>query len=100
MAAHPSSNLGLKLLTQLAEKGVKIKATGFSRVDFEVASALKDMYAANPEALMFGSDLPSTRAPKAYTDKDFILVADTLGKEAAIKVFSENAIKFYRPKIS
>ncbi|PHS32976.1 MAG: 2-pyrone-4,6-dicarboxylate hydrolase [Methylophaga sp.] len=92
------SNSGLPLLTQLAEKGVKVKATGFSRVDFNVASALKDIYSANPEALMFGSDLPSTRAPAPYTDNDFILVAETLGKEAARKVLSENAIKFYRPK--
>ncbi len=91
------NNSGLKLLTQLAEKSVKVKATGFSRVDFNVASALKDIYSANPEALMFGSDLPSTRAPKPYTDNDFILVAETLGKDAALKVFSENAIKFYSP---
>lgn len=93
------SKSGLKLLTQLAEKGVKVKATGFSRVDFDVAPALKDIYSANPEALMFGSDLPSTRAPEPYTENDFMLVADTLGSEAAIKVFSKNAIEFYRPKI-
>lgn len=94
------SNSGLNLLAQLAEKGVKVKATGFSRVDFNVASALKDIYSANPEALMFGSDLPSTRAPEPYTDNDFILVAETLGEEAAMKIFSENAIEFYRPRIS
>lgn len=92
------SESGFKLLTRLAEKGVKVKATGFSRVDFDVTSALKSLYSANPEALMFGSDLPSTRAPHPYSNDDFMLVIETLGKEAAIKVFSENAIAFYNPK--
>lgn len=94
------SKSGLKLLTQLAEKGVRVKATGFSRVDFDVATALKSLYSANPQCLMFGSDLPSTRAPHPYSKDDFQLVADTLGDKAAMKVFSENAIEFYKPTVS
>lgn len=94
------SQSGFKLLTQLVEKGVKVKATGFSRVDFDVVTALKELYSANPESLMFGSDLPSTRAPHPYSDDDFTLVIDTLGEAAARKVFSENAIEFYKPIIS
>ena len=93
------SHSGLKQLTQLAEKDVKIKATGFGRVDFDVAKALKDINTANPNALMFGSDLPSTRAPQPYSDNDFILVAATLGEDAALKVFSKNAIELYKPTI-
>jgi len=92
------SKSGFKLLSQLAEKGVKIKATGFSRVDFNVTKALKELYTINPSSLMFGSDLPSTRAPTPYSDNDFIRVAETLGEDAAIKVFSKNAIEFYKPK--
>ena len=92
------SRSGFKLLTQLAEKGVRVKATGFSRVDFKITTALKSLYLANPKALMFGSDLPSTRAPRPYSNDDFMLVAETLGKGAAIKVFSENAIEFYKPR--
>ncbi|MEH6454346.1 MAG: amidohydrolase family protein [Psychromonas sp.] len=91
------SHAGVKLLIKMAEKGVKVKATGFSRVDFNVPLILKSLYAANPSALMFGSDLPSTRAPRDYSDNDFIMVADTLGESAALKVFSENAINFYKP---
>ena len=34
------SDSGRNLLPQLAEKGVKVKATGFGRVDFEITSAL------------------------------------------------------------
>lgn len=94
------SKAGFNLLTQLVEKGVRVKATGFSRVDFDVVTAIKSLYLANPKALMFGSDLPSTRALRSYSNDDFVLVAETLGEEAAIKVFSENAIEFYNPKSS
>ncbi|WP_337879673.1 amidohydrolase family protein [Rheinheimera sp.] len=91
------SKAGFKPLLKLAEQGVKVKATGFGRVDFPVAAALKSLYAANPDSLMFGTDLPSTRAPRAYTDQDFCLVYDALGADAAEKVFSTNALQFYRP---
>jgi len=92
------SRSGLKLLTKLVEKGARVKATGFGRVDFDVATALQLLYSANPKALMFGSDLPSTRAPRPYSNNDFLLVAETLGEDASIKIFSENAIEFYKPK--
>ena len=93
------SKSGLKLLTKLAEKGVHIKASGFSRVDFNVSSALKELYTANPNVLMFGTDLPSTRAPHPYSDNDFMLVIDSLGSKDAENVFSKNALKFYKSKI-
>lgn len=93
------SELGLKPLIQLAAQGVRVKASGFGRVDFEVGGALGSLYNANPDALMFGSDLPCTRAPRAYSDDDFTLVADTLGERGAKKVFSDNAIALYKPKI-
>lgn len=86
-----------KTLVKLAEKGVRVKATGFGRVDFPVVEALKVLYAANPGSLMFGTDLPSTRAPRQYADNDFILVVEALGSEGAKDVFSNNAIDFYRP---
>ncbi len=94
------SKTSFKLLTQLAEKGARVKATGFSRGDIDVTAALKTLYSANPNALMFGSDLPSTRVPRPYSHDDFILVAETLGKDAAMKVFSDNAIEFYKPAVS
>lgn len=88
---------GLPTLLGLIEKGVHVKATGFSRVDFDVKAALRDIQAVNPHALMFGTDLPSTRAPRRYTDADFELVADALGPKQAMNIFSENAVMFYRP---
>ena len=68
------------------------------RIAFPAKGALKDLYAANPELLMFGIDLPSTRAPREYSDRDFMLVTEALGSEGAKRVFSENTINFYRPK--
>ena len=90
------SREGFGTLLRLAEKGVRVKATGFGRVDFDVPTALKELYAANPECLMFGSDLPSTRAPRPYVDEDYLLVVETLGHEAARAVFYDNAAAFYR----
>jgi predicted TIM-barrel fold metal-dependent hydrolase len=87
---------GLPTLLALAEKGIGVKASGFGRVDFDVRTALQNLYAANPDALMFGTDLPSTRAARPYSDRDFQLVIDTLGEEAARQVFYTNASNFYR----
>lgn len=87
---------GFSTLLRLAEKGVRVKATGFGRVNFDVPTALKELHAANPRALMFGTDLPSTRAPRPYRDEDFLLVAETLGDEAAQAVFFDNAAGFYQ----
>lgn len=94
------SRAGLPLLLRLAERGVKVKATGFGRVDFDVAVALRELHAANPHALMFGTDLPSTRAPRAYEDHDCLLVIEALGPVAARRVLFENACAFYGVKPS
>jgi predicted TIM-barrel fold metal-dependent hydrolase len=87
---------GFMTVLKLAERGVRVKATGFGRVDFDVAAALRELYAVNPACLMFGSDIPSTRAPRPYCDEDFLLVADTLGEAAARTIFYDNAALCYR----
>lgn len=93
------SAAGFPTLLRLAEKGVYVKATGFSRVDFDVPKALVDLYAANPDTLIFGTDLPSTRAAVPYSEQDLLLVAETLGETRAGKVFFDNAIPLYRPQV-
>ncbi len=90
------SKEGLGTLLRLVEKGVHVKATGFGRVNFDVSGALTAIYSANPDALMFGTDLPCTRAPRPYNDEDFFLVEQTLGDEGARKALCENALQFYR----
>ncbi len=90
------SAAGFERTLKLAEQGVRIKACGFGRVDFDVAAALRDLDATNPQALMFGSDLPSTRAPRPFLDDDVSLITETLGPQRATAVLAENALAFYR----
>jgi predicted TIM-barrel fold metal-dependent hydrolase len=87
---------GFPALLRLVENGSHVKACGFGRVDFDVPQALRTLYGINPKALMFGSDLPSTRAARPFSDNDFSLVIDTLGEDAARHVFYDNAKDFYR----
>lgn len=94
------SKKGFGTLLKLVERGVRVKASGFGRVDFDVCGALHDLYSAHPESLMFGTDLPSTRAPRPYEDNDVTLIVDTFGTERARKVLYENAIKFYHSENS
>ena len=92
------SSEGFSDLLTMVEKGVWVKATGFGRVDFDVPRAIKQITAINPDALVFGTDMPSTRADRPYSDDDFFTVIETIGKDMARKVFYDNAIKLYRPK--
>ncbi len=88
---------GLPALLALAKQGVKVKATGFGRLDFSVVDALRAIHAANPHALMFGTDLPSTRAQRPFADQDFELLVEALGEGAMDLVCWENGVSFYRP---
>lgn len=90
------SKSGFSILLKLVERGVRVKASGFGRVDFDVKTALRDLYAANPAALMFGTDLPSTRAERPYLDDDCTLIIEALGEDQAARVLYNNAIEFYR----
>jgi predicted TIM-barrel fold metal-dependent hydrolase len=92
------SKAGFATLLALAEKGVRVKATGFGRVDFDVKTALRELGSANPDALMFGTDLPCTRAPRPYADSDLLLLLEALGEDLARKALYGNALAFYRPK--
>lgn len=91
------SKAGMPTLLKLAERGVQVKATGFGRVDFDVAQAVKDITKANPASLVFGTDMPSTRVERPFQASDIDLVADALGDALARKVFYDNAVAFYRP---
>lgn len=89
------SEEGLPHLLRLVEKGIKVKATGFGRCDFHLAAAVSAIYEVNPEALMFGTDLPSTRAPRPFQHEDVILIQNTLSAEAAANVLYRNAEAWY-----
>lgn len=89
------SEAGLDTLVELAGQGIRIKATRFGRLDFPVEPALQAIHAANPDALMFGSDLPSTRAPRPFEDSDIARIVSALGEREARRVLHDNARAFY-----
>jgi predicted TIM-barrel fold metal-dependent hydrolase len=72
----------LPALLELVEAGAYVKATGFGRTDHDVPAALRAIASANPAALLFGSDLPSTRAPRPFADADLDVVRETAGERA------------------
>lgn len=89
------SEEGLPHLLKLVDKGVRVKASGFGRVELNVENALKKIYDTNPDALMFGSDLPSTRAKRPFEYGDIELIQQLFDYQAAEKIFYSNAIKWY-----
>ena len=89
------SEQGLPHLLKLVEKGVRVKATGFGRVELAVAQALKTIYAVNPDALMFGTDLPSTRAKRPFETADIELIQQLFDEQAADKILYSNAQQWY-----
>ncbi len=82
---------------KLVEHGAKVKATGFGRVTLNVAAAVKEIAGVAPEALIFGTDLPSTRAQRPFSPSDIELIRNELGPDVARRVFYDNAIALYRP---
>ena len=52
--------------------------------------------ATNPAMLVFGTDIPSTRAPRPFEAADIDLVETVLGTELARRVFWDNAPALYR----
>ena len=90
------SHEGLPSLLRLAGRGVRVKACGFGRVDFAVPGVLQQIHSANPHALMFGTDLPSTRALRPFEDTDIVLLIDALGEDGAGRALWQNAREFYR----
>lgn len=89
------SEEGLPYLLKLVDKGVRVKATGFGRVTMNIENALKSIYRANPDALMFGTDLPSTRAKRPFQYADIELIQHIFDKEAAQKILYTNGLKWY-----
>ncbi len=86
---------GFTNLLRLVEQGVKVKATGFGRIDLDSASAVKTIVSLDPTALMVGTDLPSTRARRPFRDEDFGIIHQSLTPEQASAVFWGNAAAFY-----
>lgn len=91
------SDEGLPTLLRLAEKGMMVKATGFGRMTLDPVKGIRALASANPDCLMFGTDLPSQRARRPFLPGDVDLLRDNLDPAMHRKVFFDNAVKFYRP---
>ena len=89
------SKSGLRDLYYWADQGVKIKATGFGRVNFNPISAMKKIYSINPESLMFGTDLPSTRAREPFSHEHLKRIQDNFSDKALEKILYLNAKNWY-----
>ncbi len=57
--------------------------------------ALQAIYHVNPDALMFGTDLPSTRAKRPFNNADVELIQQLFDQQAADKILYENALQWY-----
>jgi predicted TIM-barrel fold metal-dependent hydrolase len=90
------SSDGLDVLLRLVDGGAWVKATGFGRGDLDIPAVISRIHSVNPGALMFGTDLPSTRAPRPFSAADIDLVGATLGHDEAEKVLHDNAVTLYR----
>jgi predicted TIM-barrel fold metal-dependent hydrolase len=83
----------LPVLLRLVAGGARVKATGFGRLSLDVAATLRAIAAEDPAALMWGTDLPGTRAPRPFAPADLQLVRAAGGDRA----LGENARAWYAP---
>ena len=90
---------GLPVVLDLVDAGARIKATGFGRVTMNVPKALEQIAARNPHALMFGTDMPSTRAKRPFEPADIALVKNVLGPALSRQALWGNAVSLYRPQL-
>lgn len=89
------SKAGFPNLLKFVEAGGNVKASGFGRTDLDVVKAMKEIVAIRPEALMFGTDLPSTRAKKAFHKKDLELITKNFDEKQVENILYNNAYDWY-----
>lgn len=87
---------GFATLLKLIDNGARVKASGFGRVDFDVVTAMQQIVSVNPDALMFGTDLPCTRAPRPFQPADIEVITQTFDAAQCDKIFYRNASDWYR----
>lgn len=91
---------GLPHLLRQVERGARVKASGFARLDCAAEEAIRAIVAVDPTALLFGTDLPGTRAPRPFAPADLDLLAKAVGDRAGLRrVLHDNALALYRPAV-
>lgn len=86
------------LLKNYVSHGIPIRVTGFGRIAYskeELRSVLIELYAENPQALIFGSDLPSTRASFRFSEEHVSFIEEIFNEVSAQNILYKNGIKWY-----
>ena len=65
----------------------------------DVSKTLEAIGRRSPNALVFGTDIPSTRAKRPFEVADIDLVERVLGPALAKRAFWDNPLELYRIKI-
>ena len=86
---------GFDDLMELVSYGVKVKASGFGRLDFDWMWALDELIKIDPGSVIFGSDLPGTRVERKFDWSDIERIALTFDSEIADRILWRNAFDFY-----
>jgi predicted TIM-barrel fold metal-dependent hydrolase len=89
------SKEGLSALYYWVERGANVKATGFGRIDFAPIEVMQHIHSINPNALMFGTDLPSTRATMPFTFDHLALIRANFSEKAQERILYKNALDWY-----
>ena len=90
---------GVPVLLDLVAAGCKVKATGFGRATVDIPKTLESIAQKNPDALVFGTDLPSTRARRPFMASDIDLIERVLGPDLSKRAFWDNPVAFYKVKV-
>jgi hypothetical protein len=87
---------GLTTLLRLVEGGVKVKATGFGRVELEPAETVSTYRRHRSERADGGHGSAVDAGPRRpFADADFTLIRQVLTPAEVDAVFWSNAAKFY-----
>lgn len=85
-------------LQDYVKKDIPIRLTGFGRISYsreEAADLIRKLYDANPMCLLFGTDLPSTRARYRFSKEDIALIKEVLTEDECEDVFYRNGYRWY-----
>lgn len=89
------------LLRRFVSAGIPLRITGFGRIDYTREQAhdlIATLFAENPESLLFGTDLPSTRVTKRFGVDDVELIVDAVGESHTQQVLYDNGARWYLGK--
>lgn len=86
---------GFEDLLQLVSYGVKVKASGFGRLDFDWMWALRELVNVDPSSVVFGSDLPGTRVERKFDWSDVESIMLSFDREIVDRILWRNAFDFY-----